>query len=190
MSEYAPYEPRGADDLPRPLPADLRLRPAAADDALAVAQLIAQREGDDDVTRRLEKLRVELSRDDLGQRRLLVVAELGGLAGVVVGFGRIIYCTPPADAPPNHVPAGWYLGGVIVAPPHRRCGIGRELTRWRLAWLRALGATEAFFVVNADNRASIDLHAALGFHEVTRDFIQPGVTFSGRGEGILYRALI
>ena len=49
-------------------------------------------------------------------------------------------------------------------------------------------ARAAWFVVNADNRASIDLHAAFGFREVTRDFVQKGVTFSGRGIGILYRA--
>ena len=49
---------------------------------------------------------------------------------------------------------------------------------------------EAWFVVNADNRASIDLHAPLGFREATRDFVQPGVTFSGRGQGILFRVAL
>ena len=195
MSLFAPYEPRSPSDARRsPLPADLLIRAATRENAPAVARLIADREGGE-FARHLEKVHVELTREDIGRRRLLVVAELGGAAegsagsvgGGVVGFGRIAYCAPTADAPPNAAPAGWYLGGVIVEPAHRRVGIGRELTRWRLAWLRERGAAEAWFVVNADNRASIDLHAALGFHEVTRDFVQPGVTFSGRGEGILFR---
>ena len=45
----------------------------------------------------------------------------------------------------------------------------------------------AYFVVNAANRASIDLHRELGFTEVTRDFDFPGITFTG-GEGALFTA--
>jgi ribosomal protein S18 acetylase RimI-like enzyme len=191
MSLFAPYEPRDPSDAPRPsLPAGLVIRMATRDDAPALARRIAEREGGE-FARHLEKVQVELARDDIGRRRVLIVAILGGGGGggggEVVGFGRIAYCVPAADAPPNAAPPGWYLGGVIVGPAHRRVGIGRELTRWRLAWLRERGVTEAWFVVNADNRASIDLHAALGFHEVTRNFVQPGVVFSGRGEGILFR---
>ncbi len=42
---------------------------------------------------------------------------------------------------------------------------------------------------NARNRASIALHAAFGFEEVTRDFEVPGVTFEG-GVGVLFRAVL
>lgn len=77
------------------------------------------------------------------------------------------------------------LGGVIVVDPWRRRGVGRALTRVRLEFLRPR-AQEVFFVVNARNRASIDLHAAFGFEELTRDFEAPGVSFTG-GVGILFR---
>ena len=183
MSLFARYEPRDPSRAGSSLPPGIRLRAAIMDDASAVARLVADREGVE-IERCLEKLRAELARDDIGRERVLVVAELDR---AIVGFGRIAHCVPAVDAPPNAAPRGWYLGGVIVAPVYRRRGIGRELTRWRLAWLRERGVTEAWFVVNADNRASIDLHAALGFRELTRDFAQPGVNFSGRGEGILFR---
>ena len=92
------------------------------------------------------------------------------------------------EAGPNSpvgCPTGWYLAGVIVAMTARRRGVGRSLTQRRLAWIQAR-ASEAFYFVNARNLASIDLHAAFGFQEVTRDFRVPGVTFSG-GERILFR---
>jgi hypothetical protein len=48
-------------------------------------------------------------------------------------------------------------------------------------------AGEVWFFANARNRASVDLHARLGFVEVTRDFAFPGVSFDG-GVGVLCRA--
>jgi hypothetical protein len=48
-------------------------------------------------------------------------------------------------------------------------------------------AGEVWFFANACNRASLDLHARLGFVEVTRDFVFPGVCFDG-GVGVLCRA--
>jgi hypothetical protein len=48
-------------------------------------------------------------------------------------------------------------------------------------------ASEAFYFANALNRPSIDLHARLGFVELTRDFSIPGASFVG-GCGILFRA--
>jgi hypothetical protein len=44
----------------------------------------------------------------------------------------------------------------------------------------------AWYFANARNRASLDLHARLGFEEVTRAFDLAGVTFEG-GEGVLCR---
>ena len=61
-----------------------------------------------------------------------------------------------------------------------------ELTRRRLGWIAGRGATEAYYFANAQNLASIDLHAKLGFVELTRDFHVPGATFAG-GVGILFR---
>jgi aminoglycoside 6'-N-acetyltransferase I len=180
---FAPYEPRPSD-RPRPATGDgLLVRPATPDDAEAIAALLVEREGGN-LEERGERLTSELRRSDIGEKRLLVVGEIGAR---VVGFGRVAYLVPAAGAPANATPEGWYLGGVMVTAAHRRRGIGHELTRRRLEWLRERGAGTAWFVVNAENRASIDLHAAFGFREVTRDFVQPGISFSGRGEGILYR---
>jgi ribosomal protein S18 acetylase RimI-like enzyme len=181
MSRFAPYQPR--ECLNPSAPADVTYRPPTRQDAPAVATMMAEREGATPETF-LAKLQAEFARHDEDAKRFLLVAER---QGEVVGFGRAVYSVPAADAPPNHAPSGWYLGGVVVTPSHRRRGIGHELTRRRLDWLIERGASEAWFVVNADNRASIDLHAALGVREVTRDFVQAGVTFSGRGEGILFR---
>lgn len=199
MPLFAPYEPRAATD-PRPhLPADLCIRPAGPADVPALARLIADREGDDAATH-VDRLREELD-VQFGPARQLLIAEVGGGGGgggggedhggaggrLLVAFARVIHCAPRGEPPANAAPPGWYLGGVIVAPAHRRRGIARELTRRRLDWLRARGAAEAYFVANAANRASIDLHAPFGFREVTRDFVQAGVTFTGPGERILFR---
>jgi hypothetical protein len=48
-------------------------------------------------------------------------------------------------------------------------------------------APEAWYVTNARNHRSLRLHERLGFREVTRDFVFPGVTFEG-GVGVLSRA--
>jgi ribosomal protein S18 acetylase RimI-like enzyme len=75
--------------------------------------------------------------------------------------------------------------GLVITPAYRRRGIGAELTRRRLEWI-AERAGEAFYFVNAQNRASIALHDEFQFEEVTREFTYPGVTFKG-GAGIVYR---
>ena len=82
-------------------------------------------------------------------------------------------------------PCGYYLVGVIVAPPARRRGVGRALTEARLAWIGGR-AREAWYFANAQNDASLELHRQLGFEEVTRSFWFPEVTFDG-GEGVLCR---
>ncbi|HEY2241734.1 MAG TPA: GNAT family N-acetyltransferase [Streptosporangiaceae bacterium] len=106
--------------------------------------------------------------------------------GAVVGYARARYFEPRADAPARTAPAGYYLTGVLVAPAHRRLGVGEQLTRARMGWA-AERAEEMWYFTNAGNRASLRLHEALGFAEVTRDVVFPGVTFTG-GVGVLCRA--
>jgi ribosomal protein S18 acetylase RimI-like enzyme len=180
---FAPYEPRETGRPRRPTGDGPLVRAATPDDAGAIAALLAEREGGN-LEGRLEKNTAELGRPEIGGKRMLLVGEVGGQ---VVGFARVVYLVPAADAPANVIPEGWYLGGVVVTPAYRRRGIGHALTRHRLEWLRDHGVSTAWFFVNAENRASIDLHAPFGFREVTRDFVGAGVSFSGRGEGILYR---
>ncbi len=103
-----------------------------------------------------------------------------------MGIAKIRRFTPPPDSPPNMAPAGWYLSGVIVAEDYRRRGIGRRLTQARLNWI-AERDRAAYYFSNARNRASIDLHRAFGFVELTRDFTFPGASFEG-GVGILFKA--
>jgi ribosomal protein S18 acetylase RimI-like enzyme len=104
---------------------------------------------------------------------------------VIVGYGKVSYFVPAKDAPSNPAPEGYYLGGVTVAPEFRRRRIALELTRQRLVWI-AQRADEAYYFANALNRASIDLHARLGFVELTREFHHPSASFTG-GVGILFR---
>jgi GNAT superfamily N-acetyltransferase len=77
--------------------------------------------------------------------------------------------------------------GLLVDERWRRSGLGERLTAARLAWVWE-HAQACWFFANARNRASLDLHAKLGFHEVTRAFTFPGVTFDG-GEGFLGQAV-
>ena len=132
-----------------------------------------------------ENYRKEMRENPDWQRRLLLVAEH---ESALVGFGRVLHFEPPPDSPANIALAGWYLAGVVVTPAFRRRGVGAALTRLRLEWIAAR-AEEAFYFVNAQNRASIALHSAFDFKELTQDFVYPGVSFMG-GRGALYRATL
>lgn len=113
-------------------------------------------------------------------RRLVMVAEHDGQ---VHGYGSATFLEEVAqegtDSP------GWYLTGVVVAPPSRRHGLGHQLTAARLEALARVADT-AWYFVNARNRASIALHAKFGFIEHGRAQRIAGVDFTG-GVGILFR---
>lgn len=111
--------------------------------------------------------------------RLVVVAEVGR---EMAGWAKTHYYGEASGAPP----AGHYLGGVNVHPDFQRRGIGSALTRARLEWIWDR-APDAWFVTNAQNTASIALHAQFGFTEVTRASEFHCTTFEG-GVGILFRA--
>jgi hypothetical protein len=83
----------------------------------------------------------------------------------------------------NVAPDGYYLVGLIVNPASRGQGIGAALTQARLSWIGDR-ATEASYFTNAHNQRSLRLHQRLGFQEITRDFVFPGVSFDG-GVGVL-----
>lgn len=120
-----------------------------------------------------------LAADLHGRDRLLLVAMSSGRPAGYAGAGWRDY----ANRNGRNVPNGWYLTGLVVDPLHRRGGIGRRLTQRRLEWLD--GRTgKVWYFVNALNRPSLELHRKLGFHEVTRDFAVPGVSFDG-GMGVL-----
>jgi ribosomal protein S18 acetylase RimI-like enzyme len=169
LPEYTP-DAHGA-----PL-ADVVVRLATDADLPACAALLTLRDGGT-LGDWLDRLRFHLA---AGEQ--LFVADL---FGVVVGYARLSWQSPVTNGGRN-LPEGHYLSGMIVDPRYRRRGIGRGLTRARIAWSRARGE-RAFFVVNATNRASMDLHREVGFRELTRDFDFPGITFTG-GDGVLFGA--
>jgi ribosomal protein S18 acetylase RimI-like enzyme len=154
-----------------------RIRPAVAADCPDVAAIAHERDG---VAVSDAQLRCELDLADGG--RLLLVARV---EGELVAFGRAARWDAPAPAPATSAPSGWYLFGVIVRDRWRRHGIALELTRRRLEWISER-AGEAYYFANSRNGASIDLHAKLGFTELSRDFTFPGASFEG-GKGILFR---
>ena len=176
MTLFAEYQPEkhGQPDE------SVLLRQAKLGDAPGLAQLRAERESSK-LTEALIRFERELANP--AQRAVLWVTES---EDSIVGYARSAYIKCPTDALPNHQPEGWYLGGVIVAPSHRRRGLGHRLTAVRLAALVSQGVPEVFFMVNATNHASIDLHLTFGFQELTRDFSGRDAHFEG-GVGIVFR---
>lgn len=116
--------------------------------------------------------------------RLVLVAEhLGpGGATTMVGWAQTYHHTTVLDA----APAGHYLGGLTVDPDWRRQGIATTLTDARMAWI-SQRAEQVYYVVNATNDASINLHRRWSFVEAARAPQLTGILFTG-GTGILMRA--
>jgi GNAT superfamily N-acetyltransferase len=182
VAEFAKYEPRdaGAEAGARARLADLGVRPAERGDIARLAPIAAEREGTS-----VEEAAASLARfldEATGGRALLLIAES---AGAAVGFAKAAYFAPPPGSPANTAPEGWYLSGVVVSPAVRRRGVGAALTAARLEWLAARDVSRVYYFANARNRTSIDLHAAFGFVEVTRDFTHPHAQFEG-GVGVLF----
>lgn len=100
--------------------------------------------------------------------RIVVVAVVDG---EIVGVAKTHFHSEPDGA----APAGYYLGGIVVAPDFRRRGVGSDLTRSRLEWIWSR-STRAYFFTDADNTASIGMHEALGFRFVDRFAAIRGVT--------------
>ncbi|MDO0924059.1 GNAT family N-acetyltransferase [Streptomyces sp. TG1A-8] len=115
-----------------------------------------------------------------GERSAVVLARVDG---ELAGYANVALLP---ENPDDGAPSGYYLTGVTVAVRWRRRGIGKSLTRWRMAWAWQR-ASEVWCFVSAQNRASLDLHDALGFAEVRRADRLQGVSFDC-GEGVLLRA--
>lgn len=88
--------------------------------------------------------------------------------------------------PDGGAPGGNYLGGVVVHPAARRRGAGHALTAARLAWIWER-SDAAYYIANADNAASIAMHADFGFRQIAEGPRFHGVTFSG-GRGLVFEA--
>jgi ribosomal protein S18 acetylase RimI-like enzyme len=172
VARFADYDPlrRGS-----PPPDGLVSRAATPSDLPELAAIRAERDAVrvEDAAAAFERRLREAARSETAVRVALV-------GGRIAGYGVVGRLALPG------LPEGWYLGGLVVAPAHRRRGIGARLTRERLEWIGER-AREAYYFANERNRASIDLHAAFGFREIARDIRVPGVTFTD-GRGLLFVA--
>lgn len=180
MSRFAEFGPRDPARTQLSASEMVRVREASAADLPRLAAIAAEREETEPGVW-IEKLGRTVERAQLGEALVLVV-DLGD--GEVRGYGKADLFSPPADAPANSAPAGWYLTGLIVRPEDRRRGLGLLLTQSRLAWLSER-CDRVYYFANEKNRATIELHATLGFVERSREFWFPGVRFEG-GAGVLY----
>lgn len=179
MSEFAAHDPE-RKRLPRLSESEgLKIRPASEADLHELAEIAANREGGP--AERWRRSFQRLLEEARAGRALVLAAALGAR---VIGFGKAAYFTPPAGSPSNVAPEGWYLSGLVVRPGDRDRGVGARLTASRLAWIAERG-DRAYYFANARNQVTIDLHRALDFVEVTRDFSHPGARFEG-GVGILF----
>lgn len=178
-SEFAEFVERRGDLEPLPVV----VRRVVPGDAEAVAEIHAARERLDpaDVLPRVRSELLEIAAGHAGR-----YASVAVLDGRVVAYGKLLWMDLAADPRARAAPTGWYLSGVVVSPPFRRRGVALRLTEDRLDFLARERAPSVWYFVNVLNRASIALHARLGFEEVTRDFAIPDITFRG-GHGILFR---
>lgn len=179
MSEFAEYAPDAAGEDRSKILGRMVIQPARESDLPAVAAIAAAREGEP-LAGWSDRM-IKVHGESRAGRALLLVASLDGR---IIGYGKAGYFAAPAGAPANVVPEGWYLTGVVVEPSMRRRGVGSGLTRTRLAWI-AERSDRAYYVANERNLVTIELHASLGFVELTRDFHHPGVEFAGE-RGILF----
>lgn len=174
--KYSRFRP-DLPDAERPPAAPVPIRPARPDDSVGIARVRAERHGDDS-PRHLRWARQMLRR--ASHDHLLLIAEA---EGQVVGYGAVGAFEPPAQAPSNTAPAGYYLRGVVVAEAWQRHGIGHALTEHRLHWVSER-AERAYYCVSAENLASLRLHERFGFVELTRDVWFPRMDFGPAG-GVL-----
>ena len=87
-------------------------------------------------------------------------------------WARAAFYTPPENALPNAIPAGWYLLGLVVREPFRRQGLGSRLVGERIRWLA--GRTDVVhYFTNHGNEASLALHAHWGFEVLREDASYP-----------------
>lgn len=169
---YATYR-SAPDTRPAPVTAELSVASAADIDQLAAIQM---RVRGGEIGQWAERIARSIS----GERSVSVVARVGG---EIAGYANAAFLP---EHPGDGAPDGYYLTGVTVSPQWRRRGLGRALTRLRMAWVWERDPLVWCFV-SARNGSSLGLHAALGFCEVRRAPVLQGVPFEG-GTGVLLRA--
>lgn len=169
MPHYAAYDP-GAQRTGAQL--DAVIRPATHEDVAELTSINITV-----VVRTAEDWTAAIDKTVQGERLLLVAVIDGRIGGFAQAHGL-------DEDPEGHAPAGIFLTGVTVLPQHRRAGLARAFTSARLDWI-AERADEAWYFAAVENAASIRMHEAFGFVEVSRGPSIHGVTFET--EGVLFR---
>ena len=160
-------------------------RLASEDDAAEIARITFEREGvhrKRDFNYYFKRTKKELENIETATGFHIIVAEY---EGEIIGFGRSIYYDLKKIQVPYPAPSGWYLMGVVVKPEFRRRGIGRRITEERLMRIFK-NSTEAYFIVDSNNQASIKLHEELGFKKISEGEGFLKVKFDD-GKGYLFK---
>lgn len=131
------------------------IREATLSDIPACAALIAAHESGE-AKHWQERFEVDLD----NPRRKFLVASFND---EIVGYGHIVLhervILDEAEGP-----SGYFLSGLLVAPEHRRGGIGSQLTGARIDLLRP-ETDLIYYYADPENEATISMHARLGFEE-------------------------
>lgn len=118
---------------------------------------------------------------EVKQDRQVLIAEV---EGKVIGVAKTHFHEDSG----GDVPGGHFLGGIVVAPAHRRQGVATALTKKRLDWIWSVAET-AYYFANEHNIASIRMHEGFGFRELGRFANIHGVTADdGQSHLILFEA--
>ncbi|WP_430883250.1 aminoglycoside 6'-N-acetyltransferase [Fusibacter sp. JL216-2] len=68
-----------------------------------------------------------------------------------------------------------YIEGLYVEAAHRKTGVANELVEYAKSWGQSIGCIEMASDCEIENKASIDFHKRIGFHEANRIvcFVKP-----------------
>jgi ribosomal protein S18 acetylase RimI-like enzyme len=132
---------------------EIVIRRATTSDLTECAQLISN-----DESGVFEDWRSRFEQDLADPQRLFLVATVDDS---VAGYGHTTY-TRTSEGDVDTSPTGYFLSGLLISPGHRRQGLGTLLATARIDELRPV-TNVIYYRAEPDNRATIDLHARLGF---------------------------
>jgi ribosomal protein S18 acetylase RimI-like enzyme len=93
-------------------------------------------------------------------------------AGAVTGAVLVRIYDTPAD--PQMVPERrGYVDGLVVAPAHRRRGVGRRLMDAAAAWAKSQGGAQLVLTVWAGNDAARAFYHCLGYDVLSEVMTKP-----------------
>jgi ribosomal protein S18 acetylase RimI-like enzyme len=136
---------------------EILIRRATTSDLTECALLISNHESGV-----FEDWRSRFEQDLANPLRLFLVATIDDS---VAGYGHTTFYTRTSEGDVDTSPTGYFLSGLLISPGHRRQGLGTLLTSARIDELRQVTKT-IYYRAEPDNRATIDLHARLGFTKV------------------------